>query len=106
MSREHSDRAQFWTKHVAALGSSGLSQRDYSRKHGLHEGSLSKWRKRLGDKKLKRPPQLVPVEIVDASPKVPGASFRLAFPRHGAVEISGDAGAVTKVIQMLRWEGV
>ena len=42
-----SEKAAYWTKHIAFWHKSGLSQRAYCRRHGLSQSSLSYWRKRL-----------------------------------------------------------
>ena len=45
---EHrSEKAAYWTEHIAAWHKSGLSQGAYCRRHGLSQSSLSYWRKRL-----------------------------------------------------------
>jgi len=43
-----SEKAAYWSEHVAAWQRSGLSQGAYCRQHGLSQNSLSYWRKRLG----------------------------------------------------------
>ena len=43
-----SEKAAYWTKHIAFWHKSGLSQRAYCRRHGLSQSSLSYWQKRLG----------------------------------------------------------
>ncbi|BAH75341.1 IS66 family insertion sequence element accessory protein TnpA [Solidesulfovibrio magneticus] len=43
-----SEKATYWTEHIAAWHKSGLSQGAYCRRHGLSQSSLSYWRKRLG----------------------------------------------------------
>ena len=43
-----SEKAAYWTEHIAAWHCSGLSQGAYCRRHGISQSSLSYWRKRLG----------------------------------------------------------
>ena len=43
-----SEKAAYWTEHIAAWQRSGLTQGTYCRRHGLSQSSLSYWRKRLG----------------------------------------------------------
>ncbi len=43
-----SEKAAYWSEHVAAWQRSDLSQGAYCRQHGLSQSSLSYWRKRLG----------------------------------------------------------
>ena len=43
-----SEKAAYWSEHIAAWHKSGLSQGAYCRRHGLSQSSLSYWRKRLG----------------------------------------------------------
>ena len=43
-----SEKAAYWSEHVAAWQRSGLSQGAYCRQYGLSQSSLSYWRKRLG----------------------------------------------------------
>ena len=46
---EHrSEKAAYWSEHIAAWRGSGLSQGAYCRRHGLSQSSLSYWLKRLG----------------------------------------------------------
>ena len=45
-----SEKAAYWSEHVAAWQHSGLSQGAYCRQHSLSQSSLSYWRKRLGAK--------------------------------------------------------
>jgi len=45
---QRSEKAAYWSEHVAAWQHSGLSQRAYCRQYGLSQSSLSYWRKRLG----------------------------------------------------------
>jgi hypothetical protein len=101
--------SDFWKKQIELVAISGLGPTVYCRKHGLEPSVFYRWRRQLAadSKKAKRKSaRLIPVEVIDARPKSLGASFRLELPRLGVVEISGDAGAVTKVIQMLHWEVV
>ena len=44
-----SEKAAYWSEHIAAWHKSGLSQGAYCRRHGLSQSSLSYWRKRLGE---------------------------------------------------------
>jgi len=43
-----SEKAAYWSEHVAAWQRSGLSQGAYCRQQSLSQSSLSYWRKRLG----------------------------------------------------------
>ena len=43
-----SEKAAYWSEHIAAWHKSGLSQGAYCRRYGLSQSSLSYWRKRLG----------------------------------------------------------
>ena len=42
-----SEKAAYWSEHIAAWQHSGLSQGAYCREYGLSQSSLSYWRKRL-----------------------------------------------------------
>ena len=102
------DRAEFWRKHVEALITSDLGIREYCRKHGLREGPLYNWRRRFAAKAKAAPKalQLVPVQVVKSRGRSVEASFQLTFPEIGSVAISGDYGAVVRLLQVLRWEAI
>lgn len=107
--RARSKGAAFWKKHMESVAGSGLSTSEYCKKHGLKTPAFYRWRHRLKADTLKARPrtgQLVPVEIVDTRRGSLETSFRVVLPAHGAVEIRGDFGAVTKVLQLMRWESV
>ena len=42
-----SEKAAYWSEHIAVWHRSGLSPGAYCRRHGLSQSSLSYWRKRL-----------------------------------------------------------
>ena len=42
-----SEKAAYWSEHIAAWHKSGLSQGAYCRRHGLSQSSWGYWRKRL-----------------------------------------------------------
>ena len=103
------EREKFWRKHVDALIVSDVGVTAYCRKHGLSTASLYTWRRRLAGKNKTEGPQavqLVPVEVVKVRNRGVEASFSLAFPELGSASISGDYGAVVRVLQILRWEAV
>lgn len=69
------DREQFWRQTIAAFTSSGLSVRDFCRRHGLHEKRFYTWRRNLGLSPVGRPtssdtsaPGFVPVRVVSDTP--------------------------------------
>ncbi|WP_428565698.1 MAG: IS66 family insertion sequence element accessory protein TnpA [Solidesulfovibrio sp. DCME] len=43
-----SEKAAYWSEHIATWQRSGLSQGAYCRQHGLSQSSLNYWRKRFG----------------------------------------------------------
>ena len=43
-----SEKAAYWSEHIAVWHRSGLSQGAYCRRHGLSQSSLSYWQKRVG----------------------------------------------------------
>ncbi|MCB1632230.1 MAG: hypothetical protein KDI23_10385 [Pseudomonadales bacterium] len=57
---------EFWSRHVAAAGGSGLSRAAYCRRHGLGYKTFLRWVDRLGSDGAPSPAQqsLVPVSIV------------------------------------------
>ena len=42
------ERKQFWRDAITAFATSGLSVREFCRRHGLHEKRFYTWRKHLG----------------------------------------------------------
>lgn len=64
------DRAQFWSKHLARQRCSGLPQRAYCAKHGLAVSSFGYWRRKLrapADADVigaEAAPHLIPVEFI------------------------------------------
>ena len=45
---QRSEKAAYWSEHIATWQRSGLGQGAYCRQHGLSQSSLSYWRARLG----------------------------------------------------------
>lgn len=69
---------EFWSRHVSAAGSSGLSRAAYCRRHGLNYKTFLRWVDRFGrDGGVPEAPQsLVPVSI-NAAPRSDGGSLSL-----------------------------
>lgn len=77
---------QFWQRHVEAWRASGLTQKQYSKRHGLTTASLSNWSSVLQRRARTKPGQsLVPVRVIDARPQglaidVQHGAWRIAVP--------------------------
>lgn len=62
------DREPFWRQTIAAFNASGLSVREFCRRHGLHERRFHAWRKSLGLSPVAR---AVPASSSAVAPSVP-----------------------------------
>lgn len=103
------DREPFWRDTLAAFATSGLSVREFCRRHGLHERRFHAWRKNLGLSPVARPATshsatappvsgFVPVRLVaDATAEVvlPGGVIL-------RVPVSSDPAHVARLVAALR----
>ena len=74
----------FWRRHVEAWRSSGLTQKQYSAKHGINALTLAHWSYLL-KRKSSRPAQaLVPVRVIGDMPpatiELQQGAWRIAVP--------------------------
>ena len=104
-----SEKAAYWSEHIAAWHKSGLSQGAYCRRHGLSQSSLSYWRKRLGatdDVGVSSCVTIVPVPL-SASPQADMATTPEPMLVHVGnafhIEIRGDFAApvLVKLVRTL-----
>jgi hypothetical protein len=56
-------RAQFWRDHVDSWRSSGLTQQQYGRKHGVRPATLAQWSSLLKREAASKSRGLVPVRV-------------------------------------------
>lgn len=56
-------RAQFWRHHVDGWRSSGLTQQQYGRKHGIRPATLAQWSSLLKRGAASKAQMLVPVRV-------------------------------------------
>ena len=103
-----SEKAAYWSEHVAAWQRSGLSQGAYCRRHGLSQSSLSYWRKRLGatnDKEAASFVAIVPVPLPASAQDMATAPEPILVHVGNAfrIEIRGDFAApvLEKLIRTL-----
>ena len=104
-----SEKAAYWTEHIAAWHCSGLSQGAYCRRHGLSQSSWGYWRKRLArsaDEEAAPCFAIVPVPL-SASPQADMATTPEPMLVHVGnafhIEIRGDFAApvLEKLIRTL-----
>ncbi|MGD9660560.1 MAG: hypothetical protein AB7U63_04770 [Porticoccaceae bacterium] len=94
-----SEKAAYWSEHIAAWQRSGLNQGAYCRRHGLSQSSMGYWRKRLettADKASASFVTLVPVPLpASAQADVTTAPEPILVHVGNAfrIEISGDFAA-------------
>ena len=100
------DRELFWRQTLATFATSGLSVREFCRRHNLHERRFHAWRKTLGLSPVARPasaaappvPGFMPVRLVaDATAEVvlPGGVVV-------RVPVSSDPAHVARLVAALR----
>ena len=84
------DRRSFWQAHVKALADSGLSRREYCRRHQLAYHALTYWvRKRAANNDVTQL-SLVEVALLNRQPlRLGGPAFRLHL-QCGLLEIDAD----------------
>jgi hypothetical protein len=90
---------EYWRKHVETWYRSGLTQREYCTREGLHERAFYRWRRREGDSVAEqdRALTLVPVRVGDAgTPMV----VRLQSPGGWTIELAD--GSVPWLGEFLR----
>ena len=90
-----SEKAAYWSEHIAAWQCSDLSQGAYCRRHGLSQSSLSYWRKRLGamdDGEGASFVAIVPVPL-PASPQAAPEPILVHVGNAFRIEIRGDFAA-------------
>ncbi|UXI68543.1 IS66 family insertion sequence element accessory protein TnpA [Tahibacter amnicola] len=90
---------QFWQRHVDGWRSSGLTQKQYSQKHGVNALTLAQWSHRLKRDRTEVPGRaLVPVRVVG---EVSPAPIQV---QHGAWRISVPVGTDTHWLATLMRE--
>lgn len=96
---------RFWQTHVRALGNSGLSRKEYCRRHQLSYHALTYW---VGKLRLASPraplPALVEVPLSLPLLRGPGPAFRLHLRQGYLLEIESDfdqasLGRLLKVLE-------
>lgn len=83
---------RFWQAHVRALGGSGLSRREYCRRHHLSYHALTYWVRKLRPAGPRAtPPALVEVPACSLPLlRRPGSAFRLHLGQGRLLEIEPD----------------
>ena len=86
------DRRRFWQAHVKALADSGLSRREYCRRHHLAYHALTYWvRKQGASNTAVSQLSLVEIPLPHRQPLcLRGAAFRLHLQRGHLLEIDAD----------------
>ena len=74
----------FWHRHVEAWRSSGLTQKQYSVKHGINALTLAHWSYLLKRRSSKPAQALVPVRVIGEAPpmtvELQHGAWRIAVP--------------------------
>ena len=86
------DRSRFWQAHVKALADSGLSRREYCRRHHLAYNALTYWVRKQGASNT-AVAQLSLIEVPlphRQSLRLGGSVFRLYLQRGHLLEIDAD----------------
>ena len=110
------EREQFWRRHLSQQSASGLTTRDYCRKHALQEPSFYSWRRTIRDRDRQpapvarpthdapRPPAFLPVAVVDppARPHHPPIDVRLANGCRIRVRSGCDRSLLADVLALLQ----
>jgi transposase-like protein len=96
----------FWRDAIRRQAGSGLSVRDFCRKHGLSEPSFYERRRTYQERDARRPaapPAFVPVIVRDERPAVPAAGTGLVIELRGgrALRLPGSM-AVARVVELVR----
>ncbi len=86
------DRSRFWQAHVKALADSGLSRREYCRRHHLAYNALTYWFRKLGaSNPAVSQLSLIEVPLPHRQPLfLGGSAFRLYLQRGHLLEIDAD----------------
>jgi hypothetical protein len=95
---EHrSEKAAYWSEHIATWQRSGLRQGVYCRQHGLSQSSLNYWRARLrkSDKVSAPSVTFVPVPLPAPAPAIiaPSEPILVHVGDDFRIEIRGDFAA-------------
>lgn len=82
---------RFWRAHVRALGASGLSRREYCRRHHLSYHALTYWVRKLRPASPRASlPALVEVPVSLPLLRRSGSAFRLHLDQGRLLEIESD----------------
>lgn len=96
---------QFWQAHVEALAESGISRREYCRRHNLSYHALTYWvRKQQSSIKSRPPFALVELPVRSALPmRREEAAFRLhlGYGRMLEIEPDFDEAALGRILTVL-----
>ena len=63
------ERERRWREHLAAWRTSGVSQAEYCRQHGLTQNDFSWWKREIARRTVAAAPTFVPVSIVPTPSK-------------------------------------
>ena len=105
--QSHSEREQFWRRHLAWQRSSGLSIREYCRRQGFSEPSFYSWRKILLERDHRHTPPaapaFLPVAVVDTPTQShnPPIDIQLASGCRIRIRPGCDRGLLADVLTLL-----
>jgi len=63
MRRDGGDRASFWRQHLDGWRTSGLTQQEYCRQHGLKFSTLARYRNRINRERKAPVQSFIPIAI-------------------------------------------
>jgi hypothetical protein len=91
------DKRSFWQAHIKALADSGLSRREYCRRHHLAYHALTYWVRKQGARTTGVPQlSLVEVALPHRQPlRLGGSAFRLYLQHGRMLEIDADFDQAT-----------
>jgi transposase-like protein len=96
-----SERAQYWTRMLAAWGQSGLSQTEFCRREGINLGTFAWWKRQLrkaaGHQPRRRAARFVEVRLAQPS-SAPG--YEVVLPRGRSIRVPAqfDAESLSRLI--------
>lgn len=100
--QKKTSKHRIWQKHLDDWSTSGLSQADYCRRHGLHPKRFYSWKNRLERLRAPNIGSFLPVTLIDTAPGQPSTPVVL---RVNGVEIQytrdTDETLLLKVVSLL-----